>query len=407
MPLVSAEGISIAYGREPLVEDGTLRVDRGERVCVLGPNGSGKSTLLRILSGAIQPDRGEVHRRSGVRMAALVQDVPLSSTRPVFDVVSDGIGELGALVAAYHHTAVELSHETSPRQLEQLGRLQQTLEEHDGWRLEQRVEQVVNRLGLSADAIVDTLSGGWRRRVLLAQALVAEPDVLLLDEPTNHLDIATIRWLETLVTSYTGAVIVVTHDRHFLQRIATRIVEIDRGRISSWPGDYANYLRRREERLADERGRQEKQDKTLVAEEAWLRKGVKARRTRNEGRVKALEVLRVERATRRFAPGRVDMQATAGALSGRVVFETHEVTHAFGETVVVRDFTTRILRTDRVGLIGPNGAGKTTVLRLLIGELDPGYGTVECGTNVRVAYYDQQRQQLDPDQTVFQTVGDG
>jgi len=407
MPLVSAEGVSIAYGGESLVEDGTLRVDRGERVCVLGPNGSGKSTMLRMLSGAVEPDRGEIHRRIGVRTAVLMQDVPLSSTRSVFDVVSDGIGELSDLVSAYHRAVVELSHETSPRQLEQLGRLQQTLEERDGWRLEQRVERIVNRLGLPADAIVDTLSGGWRRRVLLAQALVAEPDLLLLDEPTNHLDIETIGWLETLVTSYAGAVIVVTHDRHFLQRVATRIVEIDRGRLTSWPGDYANYLRRREERLADERVRQAKQDKTLVTEETWLRKGIKARRTRNEGRVKALEILRAERATRRSVLGRVDMQATAGALSGRVVFETQGVTHAFGENLVVRDFTTRILRTDRVGLIGSNGAGKTTVLRLLLGELDPEHGTVRRGTNVRVAYYDQQRQQLDPDLTVFQTVGDG
>jgi ATP-binding cassette subfamily F protein uup len=285
--------------------------------------------------------------------------------------------------------------------------LQQTLEERDGWRLEQRVELVVERLQLPSDTVVDTLSGGWRRRVLLARALVAQPEVLLLDEPTNHLDIDAIDWLETFLGDYPGTVVVVTHDRVFLQRVATRIVELDRGRLTSWPGDYANYLRRQEERLADEAIREAKQDKRLAAEGVWLRRGVKARRTRNEGRVKALLAMRTERANRHARLGDVRLRAERATPSGRVVIEAKGVSKSFDGAPVIRDFTARVLRGDRVGLIGPNGAGKTTLLRLLLGELEPDEGDIRLGTNVQVGYYDQQREQLDPDRTVFDTVGDG
>ncbi|MDP7692644.1 MAG: ATP-binding cassette domain-containing protein, partial [Vicinamibacterales bacterium] len=407
MTVIALDQVSIAFGHLPLLVDATLRLERGERVCVIGRNGTGKSTLLQILAGAQSPDQGVVRREPGARTALLVQDVPLSSDRPVFDVVAEGLGELSELVAAYHHMAVEVAAHPEPALLDKLGRLQQQLEERDGWRLEQRVELVVERLQLPSDAVVDTLSGGWRRRVLLARSLVAQPDVLLLDEPTNHLDIDAIAWLETLVTEYPGAVVVVTHDRVFLQQVATRIIELDRGRLTSWPGDYANYQRRQAERLADEAVHQAKQDKKLATEEAWLRQGIEARRTRNEGRVRALMALRAERANRRTRIGAVRLQGERADLSGRVVFEAETVSRSFDGTVVIRDFSSRVLRGDRVGVIGPNGAGKTTLLRLLLGELAPDRGAIHRGTNVQLAYYDQQREQLDPERTVFDTVGEG
>ena len=407
MPLVSLEHVSIAYGHPPLLADVTLRLGPGERVCVIGRNGTGKSTLLQILAGTQPPDHGVVRRAPGVRTALLVQDVPLSSDRSVFDVVAGGLGELSELVAAYHRTAVEVVAHPAPALLEKLGRLQQTLEERDGWRLEQRVELVVERLQLPSETVVDTLSGGWRRRVLLARALVAQPDLLCLDEPTNHLDIDAIGWLETFLADYPGTVVVVTHDRVFLQRVATRIVELDRGRLTSRLGDYANYQRRQAERLEDEAVREAKQDTRLAAEEVWLRRGTKARRTRNEGRVRALLAMRAERASRHARVGTVRLQGERADPSGRVVFEAERVCKSFDGVPVIRGFTTRILRGDRVGLIGPNGAGKTTLLRLLLGELPPDEGDIRRGTNVQVGYYDQQREQLDPERTVFDTVGDG
>jgi ATP-binding cassette subfamily F protein uup len=296
---------------------------------------------------------------------------------------------------------------STPERLDRLGRLQHNLEERDGWRLEQRVEQVLSHLGLPADVAVDTLSGGWRRRVLLARALVSQPDLLLLDEPTNHLDIDAIAWLETYLTEFPGAVLFVTHDRAFLQRLASRIVELDRGRVTSWPGDYATFLRKKEEWLANELVQQDKFDKKLAEEEAWLRQGVKARRTRNEGRVRALLAMREERAARRARVGTVRLQVEHADPTGKMVFEAEGVSKSFDGKPVVRDFTARIMRGDRVGVIGPNGAGKTTLLRLLLGELTPDEGAVRQGANVQVAYYDQQREQLDPERTVFDTIGDG
>ena len=376
-------------------------------MCVIGRNGTGKSTLLRLLAGELAPDRGSIWLQPALRRARLEQDVPLASDQTVFDAVAEGLGEIRTLVAAYHHAAVDVAANPSPERLDQLGRLQHELEEQDGWRIEQRVELVLSKLTLEPDAVVSTLSGGWRRRVLLARALVAEPEVLLLDEPTNHLDIEAITWLEEFLADYAGSVVFVTHDRAFLQRLATRIVEIDRGAVTSWPGDYATYLRKKEELLANETIQQEKFDKRLAGEEAWLRRGVKARRTRDEGRVRALMAMREERAARRAQAGTVRLQVERAESSGQLVFEAKGVRKALGGRVVVRDFSTRIMRGDRVGVIGPNGAGKTTLLRLLIGEMTPDAGEVRQGANVQVAYYDQQREQLDPEKSVFATIGDG
>jgi ATP-binding cassette subfamily F protein uup len=375
MPLVALDHVSLAFGHLPLLDEVTFQVDPGERVAVIGRNGTGKSTLLQILGGDLPPDSGTVLRQPGVRVARLVQDVPLSADRTVAAVVGEGLGALDI---------------------------------HDEWQREHQADMVMTRLSLPPDAIVDTLSGGWKRRVLLARALVGQPDLLLLDEPTNHLDIEAIMWLESFLAEYRGAVIFVTHDRAFLERLATRIVELDRGMLTSWPGDYATFERKKEEWLANEELANAKFDKKMAGEEVWLRRGVKARRTRDEGRVKALMAMRAERAERRSRAGNVRMQIDTGESSGKMVFEAKGVGFEYqGAAPVVSDFSTRIMRGDRIGLIGPNGAGKTTLLRLLLGELPPTRGEVRRGANVQIAYYDQQREQLDPDRTVVDTIGDG
>jgi ATP-binding cassette subfamily F protein uup len=417
MPLLTLDRVSVAYGHLPLLDDASLQVEPGERVCIIGRNGTGKSTLLNVLAGAVPPDTGRVWMQPDLRIGHLAQDAPFFDERPVFDVVADGVGDLASLLSDYHHAALAVSEAGTPDRLERLGALQHELELRNGWRLEQQVETVLDRLGLPADASAATLSGGWRRRVLLARALAGQPGLLLLDEPTNHLDIESMTWLESFLTTYSGTVVFVTHDRVFLQNVATRIVELDRGQLSSWPGDYANFLRRKEEWLAAEAVRQEKFDKKLAEEEAWLRQGIKARRTRNEGRVRALMAMRAERAAWRAQTGSVRLQVESAERSGQMVFEADHLSKAFhlrqgygghvGDTPVVRDLTMRVVRGDRIGLIGPNGSGKTTLLRLLLGELAPDAGEVRQGANVQVAYYDQLREQLDPDRTVVDTIGDG
>ncbi len=407
MALITLDNVSIAYGYLPLLDQVDLQVESGERVCIIGRNGTGKSTLLRLINGDQVPDSGSLYRQSGLRSAILVQEAMLPAERPVFDVVAEGLSSLGDLVTAYHHAAVKVAETGAPADLEKLGRLQHDLEEKDGWRLEQRVEMVLSRLKLPSEASVNTLSGGWCRRVLLARALVAQPDLLLLDEPTNHLDIEATTWLEDFLSEYAGTVIFVTHDRAFLRRLATRIVELDRGHLTSWPGDYATFLSKKEEWLTNESLRLDKFDKKLAEEEAWLRQGVKARRTRNEGRVRALMAMRQERADQRARIGMVRMQLEIADQSGRMVYECEGISKSFDGTQIIKDFSTRIMRGDRIGLLGANGAGKTTLLRLLLGELQPDAGTIRCGTNVQVAYYDQQREQLDPERTVFDTIGDG
>ena len=374
MPLVSLDHIRMAYGHLPLLEDASLLIEAGERVCVIGRNGSGKSTLLQIISGEVIPDGGTVWRQPALRTARLDQDVPLSTDRSVLEVVADGFADL-------HHV--------------------------DRWHVDVSVDMVISRLGLPADAIVSSLSGGWRRRVLLARALVVQPDVLLLDEPTNHLDIEAMTWLESFLDGYRGAVVFVTHDRAFLKNVATRIVELDRGQLTSWPGDYDTFLEKKELWLANEAIQHEKFDKKLAQEEAWLRQGIKARRTRDEGRVRALMAMRKERAARRSLTGNVRLSAASADRSGQVVFEAGGISKSFDGRPVIEAASFKVMRRDRVGLIGPNGSGKTTLLRMLMGEIAPDSGEVVRGSNVHVAYFDQQREQLDPERTVFETVGEG
>ncbi|HWB30835.1 MAG TPA: ATP-binding cassette domain-containing protein [Vicinamibacterales bacterium] len=407
MPVLTLSHVSTAFGHLPLLDDASLQIDEKERVAIIGRNGAGKSTLLRILSGELEPDAGAIWRAPGLEAARLDQDVPLTSTRTVFDVVADGLGRMGELVAAYHRAAMAVAESASDAALAELGRLQHALEERDGWRAEQRVELIVGKLELPAETPVDALSGGWRRRVMLARALVAQPGLLLLDEPTNHLDITAIAWLEAFLLDYPGAVVFVTHDRTFLRRLATRIVELDRGRLTSWPGDYDTFLEKKEAWLANEALQHEKFDKKLAEEEAWLRQGVKARRTRNEGRVRALIEMRRERAARRDVVGRVRLGIDAADRSGHIVFDAEHVSFSYDGRPIVDDFSARIARGDRIGLIGPNGAGKTTLLRLLTGELTPDSGTIERGTNLQIAYFDQQREQLDPERSVADAVADG
>jgi len=407
---MTLDHVSVAFGHHSLLDDVSLAIEPGERVAVLGRNGEGKSTLLKVLAGDLAPDAGVVRRPPGSRVARLAQDANALDAwhdQTVFDAVAAGLGALRDLVSAYHQAAARVTHDPSAAAIDELGRLQHDLEERDGWRIEQRIETVLSKLSLDADARVGTLSGGWRRRVLLAQALVSEPTLLLLDEPTNHLDLDAIVWLEALLADYPGAVVIVTHDRVFLQRVATRIIELDRGRLTSWPGDYRTFLEKKDAWLANEATANEVFDKRLAQEEVWLRRGVKARRTRDEGRVKRLMAMREERAARRTRVGTVKLDLGGSDRSGHVVFEAERISKAFGPRIVVREFSTRVMRADRVGLVGPNGVGKTTLLRLLTGELEPDSGTIERGTNVQIAYFDQMRAELDPDRTVVDTVGDG
>jgi ATP-binding cassette subfamily F protein uup len=426
LPLLTLDSVSLAYGHLPLFEGADLRIEPGERIALIGRNGTGKSSLLKVVSGESTPDAGSVWRSPGLRIARLEQDVAAfrrgasgpghgaaspKSLRDgggsVFDEVAEGLGELGALVADYHRAAMSVAETGAPAALARLGELQHQLEERDGWRLEQKVETVVSRLSLPADRAMRDLSGGWRRRALLGKALVSDPDLLLLDEPTNHLDIDAIRWLEEHLRNFAGALLFVTHDRAFLAALATRIVELDRGRLTSWPGSYSAYLEKKAAALDAEAGELARLDKKLEKEEAWLRQGVKARRTRNEGRVRDLMALREQRAAYRAQGGTVRMAVDAGEASGRLVFEAEGVSKTLGGAPVIRGYSQRILRGDRIGLIGPNGSGKTTLLRLLIGEVAPDTGEVRRGSRLLIAYFDQQREQLDPDRTVADTVNDG
>jgi ATP-binding cassette subfamily F protein uup len=402
MPLITLHGVDYSVGGPLLLDDIELAIEPGERIALIGRNGAGKSTLMRLIDGAITPDDGEIRRQGGLRIARLEQEVPAGTGGAVFDVVADGLGELGAWLAQYHR----LSH-AEPVDTTALARVQALIEAAHGWSADQRVNETLARLDLDGDAVFDALSGGMKRRVLLARALVCAPDLLLLDEPTNHLDIAAIDWLEDFLRGFQGSVVFVTHDRRFLRALATRIVEIDRGGVTSWPGDWANYLRRRDERLNAEAKENARFDKMLAQEEVWIRQGIKARRTRDEGRVRRLESMRRERAERREQVGNVRMAQAQAASSGRKVIQATGLRFAYGDRTLVRDFDTTVMRGDRIGLIGANGTGKTTLIRLLLGQLQPDAGEVVLGSNLQVAYFDQHRATLREDWNALDNVAEG
>ncbi|ATD67869.1 MULTISPECIES: ATP-binding cassette domain-containing protein [Luteimonas] len=400
MPLMTLNDVDYSVGGPLLLDGVELAIERGERVALIGRNGAGKSTLMRLIDGEIRPDDGEIRREQGVRVTRLEQEVPAGADGSVFDVVAGGLGEAGAALAEYHR----LLH---AEDYDALADVQARIEALDGWRIDQRVTEVLERLQLDGDAEFTRLSGGMKRRVLLARAVVSAPDILLLDEPTNHLDIAAIDWLEGFLKQWPGAIVFVTHDRRFLRALATRIVEIDRGKVTSWPGDWHNYVRRREERLNAEAQEQARFDKLLAQEETWIRQGIKARRTRDEGRVRRLEAMRNERAQRRDLTGNVRMAAAQANASGKKVIELKDVSFAFGERRLIDGFSTTIFRGDRVGLIGANGTGKTTLLKLLLGELQPQSGEVKAGTQLQIAYFDQYRATLREDWNALENVAEG
>ncbi len=407
MALIGLRDVSIAFGGAPILDHANFALEAGERVCLLGRNGAGKSTLLRILDGTMAPQAGEVVRATGLAVAHLEQEVPEAMAGTVYDVVAGGLGEMGSLLARYHDASHRVSVEPSEAALRELDRLHQALDRAAAWETQSRVETVLEHLGLEADAPFAAASGGRKRQALLARALVGNPDVLLLDEPTNHLDVEAIEWMERFLVDRGTTLLFVTHDRAFLRRLGTRIVELDRGKLVSWAAGYDEYLVIKEAALQAEAREWEEFDKRLAKEEVWIRTGIQARRTRNEGRVRALEALRVERAARRDRVGTATLQAQEAERSGRLVIEARGVTFSRGERVIVREADVRIMRGDRVGIIGPNGSGKTTLLRLLLGELAPDAGTVRHGTNLEVAYFDQLREQLDPERSVFDSVADG
>jgi ATP-binding cassette subfamily F protein uup len=407
MALVALRDLCLGF-RGPLVLDEVnLTIEPGERVCLLGRNGMGKTTLLRLIHGEIEPDRGEIARQQGLVTAMLPQEVPQGLGGTVFDEITRGLGPRGELLAEYHHVSARLAIEGSDALRERLDRLHHALEIEGGWLVHQEVETVISRMALSGDADVATLSAGMKRRVLLAKALVCSPAILLLDEPTNHLDIDAIRWLEEFLLRSSAALLFVTHDRAFLRRLATRIIELDRGRLTSWSCDYGAYVSRKEALLEAEARQRAEFDKKLAKEEVWIRTGIEARRTRNEGRVRALEKLRETRRARRDQPGEVRMEIQAADRSGRLVIDARNVSFSYATAPIIRDLSTMIMRGDRVGLIGPNGSGKTTLLRLLLGQLQPQAGSIRHGTNLEVAYFDQLHAQLDDTKSVRANVRDG
>jgi ATP-binding cassette subfamily F protein uup len=400
VPLLQLSEVSLAYGHVPLLDHADLVVEAGERIGLIGRNGTGKSSLLRLIEGPARPDDGQVRLAPGMKLASVPQEPAFEPGRTVFEAVAEGVGEGRKLIVDYHAAA-------HAGDLERMHALQEALEAGNGWTLEHRIEATLDRLGLPQDTPVADLSGGLKKRVALARALVLEPDLLLLDEPTNHLDIASIEWLEETLLGFAGSVLFVTHDRRFLDRVALRIIELDRGRLASYPGNFSAYEARKAEQLAVEAVVNRKFDKVLAQEEAWIRKGVEARRTRNEGRVRRLEALRLERAARRDRVGKVELAVAEGERSGRLVAELEGVGKRYGEHRVVEDFSCRILRGDKVGLIGPNGCGKTTLLKLILGQIQPDSGKLRLGTKIEIAYFDQFRATLNEDATLGDTISQG
>ena len=409
MPLITLDQASLAYGHYPLLDHADFQLDAGERVGLIGRNGAGKSSMLKVLAGESKLDDGTVWLSPGSRVVYVPQEPVLNPDHSIFQAVSEGLGNIQQLLLDYHAVSNKMADPDADIDalMEQMQTLQHALDTQDGWQSQARVETVLSRLKLEADANIASLSGGWRKRVALARALVAEPEVLLLDEPTNHLDLEAIEWLEGLLLGFNGSVLFITHDRRFLDRLATRITELDRGHLTDFVGTYSNYLVKKEELLAVEATHAAKFDKVLAQEEAWIRQGIKARRTRNEGRVRQLERLRLERAARRERQGNVKLTLDSGERSGKLVAELEDVKKSYGGKTLINGFSTRILRGDRIGLLGPNGIGKSTLLKLILGEIEADSGTIKRGSNLNIAYFDQMREQLDDEATLADTISPG
>ena len=407
MAIFSLHQAYLAYSDAPLLDHMELQIEPGERLCLVGRNGAGKSTLLKVIAGDIPLDDGRRIHQQDLKIARLEQDPPQSSQQSVFDYVAEGLSDVGVLLQRYHLQSIAVAHEASEQNIRTLSRLQEELDHLNGWQFDTRIRQVLSMLDLDPEASLQQLSGGWLRKVAFARAVAGDPDLLLLDEPTNHLDIAAIDWLESFLKEFRGAIVFISHDREFIHRLATRIVDLDRGQISSWPGNYDHYLAGKEEALRVEGLQQAEFDKKLAQEEVWIRQGIKARRTRNEGRVRALKALRHERQARREVQGTARLQVDEAQRSGKLVFEAEHLGYDIAERTLINDFTFQVLRGDKIALIGPNGCGKTTLIKLLLGQLQPQRGQLRGGTKLDVAYFDQYRQQLDPDKTVVDNLADG
>jgi ATP-binding cassette subfamily F protein uup len=406
MPLLTFDRLELAYGHWPLLDGASLVIEAGERIGLIGRNGTGKSSLLKVIAGINPPDAGDVWRQPALKLAYVPQEPQFQPGHTVFEAVAEGVGEAQRLLAEYHAAAHRVA-EGDMDAFEDLERLSHELEVHDAWRLNSRVEETLQRLDLSADLAVDTLSGGQKKRVALARALVTDPELLLLDEPTNHLDFSAIEWLESLLNDFKGALLFITHDRRFLDNVANRIIELDRGQLREYQGNFSAYQLKKAEQLEIEAVHNRKFDKFWKQEEIWIRKGVQARRCRDEGRVRRLEALRLTREARMGRTGQVGFQIDSGDRSGKMVAELEHVTYGYGDRVLIRDFTTTVLRGDKIGLLGPNGAGKTTLIRLILGDLKPQSGTIKQGTKLEVAYFDQFRNQLNDDATLIDTISPG
>ncbi|MCW4442290.1 ABC transporter ATP-binding protein [Vibrio splendidus] len=407
MALLTIHNGQLAFGDHPLLDGADFALQENERVCLVGRNGAGKSTLMKILSGNIIMDDGKMQITQDVVVSRLEQDPPRNEQGSVYEYVSGGLAEVGELLKEYHNLLDVIAEDPSEKNLNRLTRIQEKLDHANAWRFEDRVSNVLAALKLTANTKLTELSGGWQRKAALARALVCDPDVLLLDEPTNHLDVATIEWLEAFLKDFRGSIIFISHDRAFIKSMATRIVDLDRGKLSSFPGDYDNYLLEKEEALRVEEMQNAEFDKKLAQEEVWIRQGIKARRTRNEGRVRALKKLREERQDRREVQGKANIQIDTSARSGKIVFEAENLNFAFEGKEIVTDFSFNIMRGDRIALIGPNGCGKSTVLKLLLDQLKPDSGRLHCGTKLEVAYFDQYREILDPEKSVIDNLADG
>ena len=407
MALISLTNGYLSFSDAPLLDHAELHIEPNERVCLVGRNGAGKSTLLKIIAGDVLMDDGKIQYEKDLVVSRLEQDPPRNAQGNIFDYVAEGVGHLTDLLKEYHHISVQLEENYSDQILSQLEQVQAKLEHADGWRFENKINEVLLKLGLNPNIKLSALSGGWLRKAALARALVCDPDVLLLDEPTNHLDVEAIEWLENFLLDFQGSIVFISHDRSFIRKMATRIVDLDRGQLVSYPGNYDLYLTTKEENLRVEALQNELFDKRLAQEEVWIRQGIKARRTRNEGRVRALKAMREERRQRRDVIGTAKLQLDTSSRSGKIVFEMEEVSYEIAGKTLLKDFSTTILRGDKIALVGPNGCGKTTFIKLLLGEIQPTSGKIRCGTKLDIAYFDQYRADLDPEKTVMDNVADG